>query len=128
MDLNTLQAMYNEAYNSPNNLNSLKEFAKSKAYADGNQLPPDVRADLETRGQPAFYENIFKKHSNKIAGFNLQSNQRIEAKGRQTNDYALASVLTDLCRVITDRQDYKLQKRKADTDLQHGLCVKSFLT
>lgn len=119
----SLTAAWSEAFNASNNKASLEEFRESKRYYHGNQLPEDVKADLRERGQPAFVENIYKKHSNKILGFNDSGRQEIKAQGRQREDKNIASLITDVCKTVTDKPEYQLNKKQADEDLQHGLGV-----
>ncbi len=64
-------------------LPSIEEFKKAKAYYHGEQLPPDVLAIIQERGQTPIVENIYKMIINKILGYKISSIQEVRLSPRQ---------------------------------------------
>lgn len=102
---------------------SHQEFIMHKKYYHGHQLPSDVISILHERGQPPLWENIYHKIGNKIIGFKLAGKQDMKVVPRQRNDKAIAQMLTDILKSITDTEEYNLQKHHVDIDLLLGMAV-----
>lgn len=67
MDILTLQNYLKEA--EEKQYTEKHEFKEALKYYHADQLPDDVRAKVEQRGQPPQFENIFAMLSDKILGF-----------------------------------------------------------
>ncbi len=96
---------------------SRKEADRALEYFHGNQIPDDVKAVLEGRGQPEMWENMCDRIVSKISGLKGKVNTEITAIGRQRVDAPLAAVVTDSLRAIQDNEAYELAKEQTDEDL-----------
>jgi hypothetical protein len=94
-------------------------------YYYGDQLSPATLATLAQRGQPARWENEYRKIAAKIQGIKINARQEMKVVGRQVEeDRDVGHILTDILRTIPDSTDYYDQKDAADLDLLlAGVCV-----
>jgi len=104
-------------------LHSIKEFKIARDYYAGKQLPSDVIAVLQERGQPPIHENILAMIMEKIEGYKSMARQDMVVVGRQREDRQKAEVLSDILKSISDTPEYIREKRASDTDLLLGLAV-----
>ncbi|MDR2034263.1 MAG: hypothetical protein LBP89_06505 [Helicobacteraceae bacterium] len=104
---------------------SKDEARKHYRYYYGDQLPQDVLAVLQRRGQPIRWENEYRKIAAKIQGVKINSRQEIKVVGRQIDeDRDIGHILTDILRSLPDSTDFYDQKDAADLDLLlAGICV-----
>lgn len=105
------------------NSKSIREFKIARDYYSGKQLPSDVIAILEERGQPPIHENILAMIMDKIEGYKSMARQDMVVVGRQREDRDKAMVLGDILKSISDDPSYIREKRASDTDLLLGLAV-----
>ena len=94
-----------------------REAQEHRRYYEGDQLPPDVLAVLQSRGQPIQWENTYKEIGNKILGYKATARKQLKVGGRQRNDADIARILTDICLSIPDSTDYDSHKKLCDEDL-----------
>ncbi|WP_163565137.1 portal protein [Helicobacter suis] len=99
---------------------SIQEFKKAKAYYHGEQLPPDVLAIIQERGQTPIVENIYKMIINKILGYKISSIQEVRLSPRQEQDKPLADLLNDLLKYFSQKRNYDKEIIKRDRDLLMG--------
>lgn len=98
--------------------NSRQEALEAYEYERGNQLPADVKSELESRGQPARWENIYKKIGNKLSGMKSMSKQEISAFPRRVDDRERADIITKVLRSFQDSTEWWSHKNQADRDLR----------
>ena len=89
--IDELQKLYDLDFQA--NQSSLREYEEAKRYYHGEQLPSDVKAELQGRGQIAVVENIYKMIVDKILGYKSESIQEVKLSGRQEQDKPLATLL-----------------------------------
>ena len=82
--IDELQKLYDLDFQA--NQSSLREYEEAKRYYHGEQLPSDVKAELQGRGQIAVVENIYKMIVDKILGYKSESIQEVKLSGRQEQD------------------------------------------
>ncbi|MDD5360461.1 MAG: hypothetical protein PHI79_07340 [Sulfurovaceae bacterium] len=97
---------------------SRKETLEAYEYERGNQLPEDVKTILENRGQPARWENLYKKIGNKISGMKAMSKQEITAFPRRMDDRDRADIISKVLRSFQDSTEWWTHKDRADKDLR----------
>lgn len=121
LSLENLKNLYKEAYEL--NFSAHKEFKQACEYYHCNQLPADVLAELESRGQPPQFENIFAMLMDKITGFKMNSKQDIAVQGVQYEDRDLATILTDIIKSISSTSEYEMNRRQNELNLCFGICA-----
>ncbi len=110
---------------------SLKSFKDSRLeaqeafeYNRGNQLPLDVVSELERRGQPIQWENVYQEIGNKIAGLKMLSKQEIQVLSRKVDESETARTLSDILHAFQDSSEWWDEKNGADNDLRiAGMCA-----
>lgn len=110
-----LRLMLQESYELSTQIR--REAAEHRRYYEGDQLPPDVLAVLQSRSQPIQWENTYKEIGNKILGYKATARKELKVGGRQRNDMDVARILTDICLSIPDSTDYDSHKKLCDEDL-----------
>ncbi|WP_194145696.1 hypothetical protein [Helicobacter jaachi] len=121
LNLSELNAMLE--LDEQSNYKSIEEYKQAKKYYHGSQFDTLELQKLESRGQIPIYENLYKMICDKILGYKLQSATEIKVSGRQEEDRALSSVLTDLLRVFNQQSEYEKEIYKRDFDLLMGMSV-----
>lgn len=119
--IDELQKLYDMDFEA--NQSSLKEYDEAKKYYHGYQLPSDVAAELQHRGQPPIVENIYKMIVDKILGYKSESIQEIKLSGRQEQDKPLATLLNDLLKVFSQQDGFDAEIIKRDKELILGMAV-----
>lgn len=112
---NELRMMLQESYELSRQIR--REAAEHRRYYEGDQLPPDVLAVLQSRGQPIQWENTYKEIMNKILGYQSTARKELKVGGRQRSDMDVARLLTDICLSIPDSTDYDAHKKLCNEDL-----------
>ncbi|STP11023.1 Portal protein [Helicobacter cinaedi] len=102
---------------------AIDEYNQAKAYYHSNQLPSDVLAIIQERGQTPITENIYKMIVNKILGYKISSMQEIKLTPRQEQDKPLTDLLNDILKYITQNKNYDKEIIKRDRDLIFGMSV-----
>lgn len=111
-----LRLMLQESYEL--SIQSRREANEHRRYYEGDQLPPDVLAVLQSRGQPIQWENTYKEIGNKILGYKSTARKQLKVGGRNRgHDSDIARILTDICISIPDSTDYDSHKKLCDEDL-----------
>ncbi|MEW5833023.1 MAG: hypothetical protein AB1763_09330 [Campylobacterota bacterium] len=110
-----LRLMLQESYEL--SIQARREAAEHRRYYEGDQLPPDVLAVLQSRSQPIQWENTYKEIGNKILGYKATARKQLKVGGRQRNDADIARLLTDICLSIPDSTEYDSHKKLCDEDL-----------
>lgn len=119
--IDELQKLYDLDFQA--NQSSLREYEEAKRYYHGEQLPPDVKAELQGRGQIAVVENIYKMIVDKILGYKSESIQEVKLSGRQEQDKPLATLLNDLLKVFSQQDGFDSEIIKRDKELILGMAV-----
>lgn len=102
---------------------SIREYKEAREYYHGYQLPNEILGLLAQRGQPPSYENLYRMIIDKILGYKSQNIQEIKITGRQEEDKALANLLQDLIRVLSQNKNFEKEILKRDFELILGLSV-----
>jgi hypothetical protein len=97
---------------------SRKEGRDAYEYMRGNQLPDDVKAELEDRGQPARWENIYMKIDNKVEGMKMMTREEIAVLPRSVDKKEQFVTITNVLRASQDATEWKTHKKRADRDLR----------
>lgn len=121
MDILTLQNYLKEA--EEKQYAEKHEFKEALKYYHADQLPDDVRAKVEQRGQPPQFENIFAMLSDKILGFKLDEEIDVGVLGRQKEDNDLAIIIQNIIKAIYDHKDFKIAQNELDLNLSFGIAV-----
>jgi hypothetical protein len=97
---------------------SRKEGRDAYEYMRGNQLPDDVKGELEDRGQPARWENIYMKIDNKVEGMKMMTREEISVLPRSVDKKEQFITITNVLRASQDATEWKTHKKRADRDLR----------
>jgi hypothetical protein len=114
--LTWLRKIFKEAVDTTKD--SRRETLEAYEYERGNQLPEDVKATLAERGQPARWENLYKKIGNKISGMKMLTKQEISAFPRRMDHRESADIITRVLRSFQDSTEWFTHKNRADRDLR----------
>lgn len=121
LDFHTLKDMFRADQRA--NEMAIREYKEAKSYYHAKQLPAQVLAVLNERGQIPIVENIYKMIVNKILGYKMQSMQELKVSGRQEEDKPLANLLNDILKVFSQQADFDKEIIKRDKDLMFGMAV-----
>lgn len=121
LSINQLIELYER--DKKHNAFSLREYELAKQYYHGDQLPPDVKGELEARQQTPIVENLYKMIVKKILGYKTLSIQEVKVIGRQEEDKPRATILSNLLKAFSQQDGYDKEIIKRDRDLIFGLAV-----
>lgn len=97
---------------------SIKLGDKCERYYEGDQLPEDVKIEINDREQPEQWENNFVKVGNKIQGYMSNRNAEIKTYAKRRIDKPRAMIIQEILRNIADHSDYQSEKADSDLELQ----------
>ena len=117
--LSYLNDIYDEAVKAT--YDSRREAMEMFEYLRGNQLPDDIVALLESRGQPIQWENIIQEIDTSIEGMKMMTKTELEIMNRHPEDAGRVKLLESLHRATLDSNEWWSQKARADKDLRLAL-------
>lgn len=121
MELENLKFYLKQAQSK--NAKSLQDYKEANEYYHAEQIPADVEAVLQERGQPVIFENMLAMIVDKILGYKSVTKRDIEVSGRQKEDRQVALILTDIIKSVTDRIEFDRIKEASDLSLLLGMSV-----
>ena len=111
-----LQDSFNEAKRE--NRLSQREAREMLEYYRGNQLPDDVIAVLNDRGQPIQWENVIAEIDTSLDGMKSQTKAQIEITPRNQADSFRAEILEKIHHTTIDSTEWFSEKNRCDVDLR----------
>jgi hypothetical protein len=97
---------------------SYDEARDAYEYMRGNQLSDDIRAELESRGQPISWENAYQEIDSKIEGLTLLARQEVKAVPRRTLDHKKTQMINDVLKSFRDSTEWATNKKLSNRDLR----------
>ncbi len=114
--INYLQDIWDEAVKLT--WHSRREAREMYEYLRGNQLPDDVIATLESRGQPIQWENVIQEIDTSIEGMKLMTRTELSLTNRHPEDEERVKVMESIHKSTLDAPEWWENKARSDLDLR----------